>query len=718
MKRFTYYIAFFSLLLISCTDEEKLNDYPLEAKNETVFRFSVNIPNYKTVLSRAAINENTINDLWLMAFNTDGLFIGRTHASFLNSNGNGTGTFQASIPDNTGIVHLIANYDQWDSFDERSALQKDERELIPSLSSNELVYWGRQAISSFSDSPNIILYRNQAKVTVENIAANFGVTGYALCNYTVSGTVAPFNPDTSSTPFILVDGKTTMPQGSTAKTSQTADNCNMDPKYMFENENYFNDQTYIIIKGKLEGKTEELYYKIQLLDANKQPYPIMRNYHYKVVIKSFSDSANGSTTFEDAKNAESSNNIYAEIFKESSSIADNNNNVLSVNQLHFLFVNEGTLNTTALYTHDGEADNSKISVTVTEDQGNILHDLHYDGNGNITANVSRIIAGQYEATITVKAGVLSRTITVISSALYEFSPASLSPETYTARDQDIALQFTIPSNIPSYLYPLKCAITTTRLYPTAPNKNLQIEYVDGGYQYIYWATEPGAKTLNFRTSLENSDETITISNEIFKTKDLDVKARHLTNVSINSNNLVNYGANNTARLMFTIPSYPEFPATYPLTVFIATKNLQTSQDGWTAVEGGYQHTYTSQPADAQTVTFTSKQAISSEDITISATGFSPATVRMETVLANAVTASNTIRVLQNNSLLSIANFTISSSDATIVPDFTVNRRSSYSLTILAGSKTNDVVTLTLEGYGYSAVFKVEDLLQSPAIVLR
>lgn len=718
MKRFTYYIALFSLLLISCTDEERLNDHPSTEKNETVFRFSVDIPDYKPVLSRAATSENAVNDLWLMAFDADGLFIGRAYASLLTANDNGTGTFQAEIPDNTGVIHLIANYDQWGTFDERAALQKDERELIPALSSSKLTFWGRQTISSASDSPNIVLYRNQAKVTVENETTNFEVTGYALGNYTTSGTVAPFNPDASPTPFVLLDGKPTLPHGTITKTSQTTNDCTMEPKYMFENENYFNDQAYIIIKGKLEGKTEELYYKIQLLDANKQPYPVVRNAHYKVVIKSFSESANGSTSFEDAKSAESSNNIYAEIFKESPSIADNNNNVLSVNRLHFLFVKEGTLNVTTQYTHNGVADNSKISVSVAEDKGNILHNLSYDGNGTITADVSRIIAGQYEATITVKAGVLSRTVTVVSSALYEFDPASLSPEVYTARDQDVALQFTIPANIPSYLYPLKCAITTTRLYPVAPNKNLQIEYVDGGYQYIYWATGPGAKTLNFRTSLENSDETISITNEIFKTKYLDVKARHFTNVSVNGENLVNYGANSTAQVMFTIPTYPEYPATYPLTVFIATENLQTSESGWTAVDGGYQYTYTSQPTGAQTVTFTSKKAISDEDVTISAPGFSPTTTRIETILAQGVAVSNTIRVSQNNGLLTIANYTITSSDTGIIPNFTVNNRSNYSFTIRAGSKVNDVVTLTLRGYNYSAIYKVKDLLQSPAIVLR
>lgn len=715
MKRFIYYITLFGFLLASCTYEDSPEN-PSTEKNGTTFRFSVDIPDYKTVLSRATASENAVNDLWLMAFDTDGLFIGRAHPSLLTGNDDGTGTFQAEIPDNTGIIHLIANYDQWDSFDERAALQKDERELIPSFTSAKMVFWGRQVLASASDSPHIILYRNQAKVTVENEADNFEVTGYAICNYASSGTAAPFNPDAAVTPFVIIDGKPTMAHGSTPKASQTSDDCTMEPKYMFENENYFNDQTYIIISGRLKGKTDVQYYKIQLLDSNKDPYSIVRNYHYRVVIKSFSENANGSTTFDDAKSAESSNNIYAEIFKDSPTIADNNNNVLTVSRLHFLFVRGGTLNVSAQYTQNGVTDNSKISVVLAEDQGNILHNLNYDGNGTITADVSRIIAGQQEATITVKAGILSRTITVVSSALYQFDPASLSPEVYTARDQDMTLQFTIPANIPSYLYPLKCAITTANLYPVAPNKNLQIEYTNGGYQYIYWATEPGTKTLNFRTSLENSDETILIANDIFKTQEIEVKSRRFTDVAVNGNNLVNYGTNNTAQFTFTVPSYPDYPVTYPLTVFIATENLHTTQSGWTAVDGGYQHTYASQPSGAQTVAFTTAKAVSDENIVISAPGFSPTTIGIGTVLQRGVAVTNTIRVYQNNNLLQVPNYRVTSSDTSIVPNFTVNSRSNYSFTIAAKAKASDVVRFTLQGY--TAAYRVEELLQSPAIVLR
>lgn len=277
MKRLTYLIALFSLLLASCTDEGQFDNPPAES-SKTAFQFSVNMPDFQSVRTRAAIDENAVNDLWLMTFDAKGLFIGRAHASLLTSNSNGTGTFRADIPDNTKIIHLIANYDQWDSFDERAAQQKDEREIIPSLTSNKLVFWGRQALSSPGDTPNITLYRNLAKVTVENTTANFEVTGYALCNYTTSGTVAPFNPDASPTPFVLIDGKPTLPRGTVSKAEQNAADCNMESKYMFEYENYSNNQTYIIIKGKLQGKTEELYYKIQLLDTDKKPL----SYHEKL----------------------------------------------------------------------------------------------------------------------------------------------------------------------------------------------------------------------------------------------------------------------------------------------------------------------------------------------------------------------------------------------------------------------------------------------------
>ncbi len=115
---------------------------------------------------------------------------------------------------------------------------------------------------------------------------------------------------------------------------------------------------------------------------------------------------------------------------------------------------------------------------------------------------------------------------------------------------------------------------------------------------------------------------------------------------------------------------------------------------------------------------TSKKALSSEKLIISAPGFSPTTIGFENILAQSITASNTIQVYQNNGLLNIPRYTVTSSDTGIASGFTTSRTSTYSTTIYAGAKLNDVVTFTLRNYNYSATYKVEELLQNPAIVLR
>jgi hypothetical protein len=481
----------------------------------------------------------------------------------------------------------------------------------------------------------------------------------------------------------------------------------MEPKYMFENPNYFNDQSYIIIKGQLDNGPE-LYYKIQFLDIDKKPYTIVRNFQYKVTIKSFSDKANGSTSFADAKNSEVSNNIYAEIFKDSPSISDSDNNRLTVSRLNFLFTQGGTLDVTAHYTENEVPNDAKISVSVQEDRGSIISGLSYDGNGNITARIARVYAGQNEATISVKAGELSRVITVTSSTLYSFDPATLSPELYTGKDQDMTLSFRIPDVIPNYLFPLKCEVTTKYLYPTDPNKNLEIAFEDGVYKYVYWVYSPGIKQLNFKTSLDNSNETITIENDYFKTAAINLISRQFEGVSVNNNNMVAYGAGSSATLMFTIPEYPDYPPTYPLTVFVATKNLTTSQAGWNAVNGGYSYTYDTAPSGEQTVEFTSSQDNSSEQLVISAPGFSNTTVTVDNYLTENTYTSGELRAIYNGLTYTLQNRSATSSNTSIIANFTTNRNSMYGFYIKAGNKLSDTVTITC--YGYTGSFTVGELL--------
>lgn len=106
----------------------------------------------------------------------------------------------------------------------------------------------------------------------------------------------------------------------------------------------------------------------------------------------------------------------------------------------------------------------------------------------------------------------------------------------------MTLSFRIPDVIPNYLYPLKCEVTTKYLYPVEPNKNLEIAFEDGVYKYVYWVYSPGIKELSFKTSLDNSNETITIENDYFKTAEVKLISRQFEGVSVNGNNMVTYGA--------------------------------------------------------------------------------------------------------------------------------------------------------------------------------
>lgn len=708
-----YLIASFALF--ACQDEYEVEKPGVPGK--ATLKISVNIPEYR-IATRAASFENNLSDVWLLTFDMNGLFIGRVHATDLDSqetNGVGNGSFKAEVSEETRIVHVVANYDNWSSFDDKAFVEKDEKELMPALYGSKMVFWGRSEVSSLASPLSVTLFRNQAKVTVQNETDNFTVTGYALANIVSTGTVAPFIPNMEPNPFAIQDDITTLPLGTLSRTDQSDTDCNLEDKYMFENPNYYENQSFLIIKGRLKDGSE-LYYKIQFLDNNKRPYTIVRNFQYKVIIKSFSEEAKGSNSFEDAKKAEVSNNIYADIFKDSPSISDSDNNRLTVSNLNFLYTQGGTLNVTTHYTENEVPNDKEISVSIQEDRGNIISGLSYDGNGNITARIARVYAGQNEATISVKGGKLSRTITVTSSTLYSFSPAAFTPELYTGKDQDITLSFRIPDGIPNYLYPLKCEITTQYLYPTDPNKDLQINFINGVYKYVYWAESPGAKTLNFKTSLDNSNETVTIENDYFKTAEINLVSRQFENVSVNNNNMIVYGKGNTATLRFTIPGYADYPPEYPLTVFVATTKLTTSQAGWTAVSGGYSYTYNQAPTGEQTVAFTSTQDDSGEQVTVSAPGFSNATINVENLVNKNTSTSGEIRVIINGRTYTIPNYTISSSDRSILDSFRANNASNYNISVKSGCKLSDTVSLTTSSY--TGTFTVRELLSGQRLNLQ
>ena len=153
-----------------------------------------------------------------------------------------------------------------------------------------------------------------------------------------------------------------------------------------------------------------------------------------------------------------------------------------------------------------------------------------------------------------------------------------------------------------------------------------------------------------------------------------------------------------------IPEYPDYPPTYPLTVFIATKNLTTSQAGWNAVNGGYSYTYNMAPTGEQTVQFKSVQPDSREQIVISAPGFSNATIAVDNYLAANIGVSGELRAVYNGLTYTLQSRSATSSNTSIINNFTTNRSSMYNITVKSGNKLSDTVTITC--YGYTGSFTV------------
>lgn len=111
-----------------------------------------------------------------------------------------------------------------------------------------------------------------------------------------------------------------------------------DPVYLYESGT--DNKTYIIIKGQYNGKT--YYYKVSIVDANKNPVDILRNYKYTITISSVGP---GFETINDLKTFQGSNSNITyniRIVDESSfEISTNENYYLALSNSVFIAYTDG-----------------------------------------------------------------------------------------------------------------------------------------------------------------------------------------------------------------------------------------------------------------------------------------------------------------------------------------------------------------------------------------
>lgn len=212
-------------IISACTDESiiKQDDYNAFATDGSL-AFSISVPDYALPTRATGDSEDidtTITTLHLYLFDERGGFIGIVEADkadnapaldpgekdqIINSGPNATGQYKASIPQNTDIIHFVANApDDYKpgKFDLNRYKGLREEEVFLPMTTTEHVYWGTSTYSNLTTSPNpVVLYRNYAKVkyrleqqttTTTNTDYIHAINGWTLCNGSQNSLIAPYD---------------------------------------------------------------------------------------------------------------------------------------------------------------------------------------------------------------------------------------------------------------------------------------------------------------------------------------------------------------------------------------------------------------------------------------------------------------------------------------------------------------------------------------------
>lgn len=559
MKRILYYsvVCFCLCTIISCTDEIEQKKVAVTG-NEVQLTFQTVIPDPQEVNTRAIDEDGWgIQSLWLFNFDAQGTFIGRTQATLTGGDVSDTKrTFTTTVSSRTRIVHLLANQNLDGVFDDNANLGVHENTVMTALTttSGRLVYWGRvdlstsqEDLATYFNTNTIPMYRNQAWISYDDQSLPDGmtITGSAVCNVYGNGTSIPFNSETNS--FDWQEKWITDPYITTPINRIKAEDLGVVDtevnKYVFETPNSDEDEIYLIYAIQKNGGTTPRYYKVALIDEDKDPLPIYRNYHYIVHFTAVPE-GNGSENFAEAQNAAPINNTWVSVDASIPSIGNDEVGTLTVEATTVIYETGGEKTLNYSYTGDATPEVMWVSNDGVTDDDKLQHSFN-NGSGTISFNANTMAEDEVcRGTIRIKAGPLVRYITVVTIHTFTFEPIWCSYGVYNGQaGEDVGLMFTIPDTYPEDLLPVRCLITTDKLsstgavpldviYPTDSNGNPTEGYgevVEGiGYKYVYEAETTGTHRIYFQTNYATTETsgTIKIEAEHFETVD---KSYTLTN---------------------------------------------------------------------------------------------------------------------------------------------------------------------------------------------
>ena len=573
-------MAMMVLAFVACQDQtmpssEAPTDVP---EGYVAINFKLDVPDMHEVLVRAVDPDGVdIHNIALYCFNTYGLYIGKLGAT-INATSGTAGTFTATIPEDTHIIHFLANQNT-DLYDDDVLRGKSEEEVIAAMegASGMLIFWGRvehdsqyadlaaqiTAMSTGDDAKGVLMIRNQAMVTTTigtqtytGGKGSFTVTVFRTANIHAFGTVAPFCPThgfkmttwpCEGEEFVTLPINKAMMSDIVEVNTKAED-------YVFEHENTLENPVSVIIRGYHADESEETqkWYRVLLLDENGNQLLIRRNHKY--TIKIVGDLSYGQDSFAEAMEAPATNNVYISVDAWVNEVEDTNY-ALAVEKTSIVLkatdIQEGQV-LDLKYTITGK--NGTVSSTdkaeVSWLDGNTVayHDFVSNtftvdgegiGNGLVQIKLRAMTdVPQHVGTLMIRKGKLYRTIEVVVIHTQTFTPSWISAQVYGTVTGDkntrenVTLKFTIPETCPESLFPLPVLISVNSLdvrseageaLPVVIKGDPQYfgnDYEGIEYKYLYTAETPGVQRVYFENILtheQNETQTLHLEANYFET---------------------------------------------------------------------------------------------------------------------------------------------------------------------------------------------------------
>lgn len=600
MKKFFYFVSLLALVAtVSCNEKES----PIAKDNPGTVTFKMNVSVPETIVTTRAncASDPIIDHIYVATFGRNQFLNEYVKAIPVGSYATENETIYemevtllaASSPRH---IHVIANGPEsldYQTKDTDLMLQMSTTYETKTVDGVEVsvpqgAYWqyfylengtavlgddGEWQASSLATNAfsNIVLIRNFARVTVRNLAENFVVNGFHVFRTENAGSIAMPTSTAGGQAFVSTVAYTSVPSGTSPityihglpyngytpegvtlhdKTATTDVTWTAPGSYQFVYESIktpsSHNEPFIILEGHLtsEGNVTK-YYKIELIDADGNDFPILRNLDYTVTIESVADEIIGA---DDPSLAQTCNGSISTAVSSDLSQLSDGYSTLAVLYTDKSFVNNASTSQakTFMYMFDPAiADGSSVTIETVRSEG-AGHAIEgadgtdwytisegTDGWTNVSFNVLPSSTYTSEAVTVFKVTGISkvtadgtpqklfRYVTVHLLEMQDFGSPTVTAAG-VAKDSDVTIEFTLPDKLPVSLFPLEVIVKDTQnsLNPKGTDMPLILEG-NGVYHFVKsvsWDEYNSSKkvTCNMRFIQAVSSPVITIENEYFK----------------------------------------------------------------------------------------------------------------------------------------------------------------------------------------------------------